>query len=90
MGYIRNQIPSKFATFLRVNLNMQELFVDLVKNLKDITLPRGKYLFTTLLGDCASSLPDADVCAVDPCTQEKLTLGFFYMWLLPQSPVIVE
>ena len=63
------KISSNWATFLRVDLNKRGLFVELAKNLKDITLPPGKQLFTTILGDCASSLPDADVGAVAPCTQ---------------------
>ena len=65
------KVPSKWAAFLRVDLNKQELFVQLAKNLKDITLPTGKRLFTTILSDCASSLHDADVGAADTCTQEE-------------------
>ena len=76
-GYILNQFPSNWATFLRVDLNKQELFVELAKNLKDITLLQGKHLFTTLLGDCACSLPDADVGAVAPCTQEEADTRLF-------------
>ena len=47
------------------------------KNLKSIRLPQGKQLFTTILGDCASSLPDADVGAVAPCTQEEYVTRIF-------------
>ena len=60
-----------------VDLNKQELFVELEKNLKNITLPQGKQLFNTSLGDCASSLPDADVGPVAPCTQEESATRLF-------------
>ena len=55
----------------------------LAKNLKDITLRQGKQLFTTLLGDCASSLSDADVGRVAPCSHKENRTRYFYMWLLP-------
>lgn len=60
------KMPSNWAAFLRVDQNKQELFVELAKKLKLITLPRGKQLFTTILGDCASTSADADVDAVAP------------------------
>ena len=65
------KIHSNWAAFLRVDLNKKEFLVELAKTLKNITLPQGKQLFTTLLGDCASTLPDADVGAVAPGTQEE-------------------
>ena len=40
-------------------------------------LPQGKQLFTTILGDCASSLPDVDVGTVTPCTQEESDTRLF-------------
>ena len=48
-----------------------------VQNLKDITLPQSKHFFTTILGDCTSSLPGADVGAVIPCTQEGADTRLF-------------
>ena len=65
------KIPSNWAAFLRVDLNKQEFFVELAKNFKNIMLQQDKQLFTTILGDSASSLPDADVGAIAPCTQEE-------------------
>ena len=84
------KISSHWAAFLRVDLNKEEFFVELAKTLKNLMLPQGKQLFTTILGDCASTLSDADVGAVAPCTQEESELDIFYMWLLPPSLVIVE
>ena len=84
------KISSHWAAFLRVDLNKEEFFVELAKTLKNIMLPQGKQLFTTILGDCASTLSDADVGAVAPCIQEESELDIFYMWLLPPSLVIVE
>ena len=71
------KIPSNWASFLCVDLNKQELFVELAKNLKDIILPPGKQLFTTILNDCASLMPDADVSAVAPCTQDEADTRLF-------------
>ena len=76
-GGLHSQLKClNLAAFLRVDLNKQELFVELAKNLKDITLPPGKQLFT-ILNDCASPLPDADVGAVAPCTQEEADTRLF-------------
>ena len=69
------KIPSNWASFLRID--KQELFVEHAKNLKDITLPPGKQLFTTILNDCASLMPDADVSAVALCTQEEADTRLF-------------
>ena len=38
-------------------------------------LPQGKQLCTTIIGDCASSLPDADVGTVAQCIQEEADTG---------------
>ena len=66
------EIPSNWAAFLLVDLNKQDFFVELSKKTKkNITLPQDKQLFTTIIGDCASSLPDADVGEVAPCIQEE-------------------
>ena len=66
-----------YIAFLRVDLNKQEFLVELAKTLKNITLPQDKQLFTTILGDCASSLPDSGVSAVVPSTQEEANTRLF-------------
>eukprot|EP00745_Piridium_sociabile_P029611 TRINITY_DN48831_c1_g1_i5.p1 TRINITY_DN48831_c1_g1~~TRINITY_DN48831_c1_g1_i5.p1 ORF type:complete len:333 (-),score=65.80 TRINITY_DN48831_c1_g1_i5:455-1453(-) len=74
---LSTRIPGNWAAFLRVDLNKQELFVEMTKNLKLITLPQGKQLFSTILGDCASSSTGADVGAVAPCTHEEADTRMF-------------
>ena len=71
------KIPGNWAAFLRVDLNKQELFVELAKNLKHKTLSQGKQLFTTILGDCASSSTVADVGALIPCTHQEANTRIF-------------
>ena len=71
------KVPGNWAAFLRVDLNKQELFVEIAKNLKLITVPQGKQLFTTVLGDCASSPSGVDVNALTPCTHEEADTRIF-------------
>ena len=71
------KVPGNWAAFLRVDLNKQKLFVEIAKNLKLITVPQGKQLFTTVLGDCASSPSGVDVGALTPCTHEEADTQIF-------------
>ena len=72
--------PQPKCLAIGVDLDKQEFFVELAKNLKNISLPQGKQLFTTILGDCASSLPDADVGAVAHYIQvESVTRLFLHV-----------
>ena len=71
------KVPGNWAAFLRVDLNKQELFVEIAKNLKLITVPQGKKLFTTVLGECASSPSGVDVSALTPCTHEEADTRIF-------------
>ena len=40
-----SKIPGNWAAFLRVDLNKEELFVEIAKNLELLQLPDGKQLF---------------------------------------------
>ena len=60
-----------------MDINKQELFVEIAKNLKLLQLPDGTQLFTTILDMCTSSPPDADVSALSPCTQEEADTRIF-------------
>ena len=71
-------------------MNKQELFVEMAKNCKVITLPQGKQLFITNFGDWASSSTGTDVGALAPCTHEEADTRFFFCdWLQLLLPVIV-
>ena len=48
-----------------------------MEHLKDITLPQDKQLFTTILGGCASSLSDAYVDTVGPCSHKETSTRLF-------------
>ena len=71
------KIPGNWAAFLRVDLNKQELFGEIAKNLEVLELPEGKQLFTTILDKCLSTPLDADVSALSPCTQEEADSRIF-------------
>ena len=58
-------------------LNKQEFFVKIAEHLKFMPLPDGKKLFTTVLDNCVSSPPKADVSTVSPCKQEEANTRIF-------------
>ncbi|XP_051797479.1 uncharacterized protein LOC127531687 [Acanthochromis polyacanthus] len=71
------KVPGNWASFLRVDLNKKELFMELAKSLTLRTLPQGRELFTTMLEDCLSSPASTDTDALAPCTHKEADTRIF-------------
>ena len=71
------KVPGNWSSFLRVDLNKQELFIEIANQLKLLQLPNGKQLFFTILDKCSSSPLDSDVSALSPCSHEEADSRIF-------------
>ncbi|KAJ8368254.1 hypothetical protein SKAU_G00082820 [Synaphobranchus kaupii] len=74
---LTTKVPGNWASFLRVDLNKQELFMELAKSLALMALPQGKELYTNMLEDCLSSPDGLDTNLLAPCTHEEADTRIF-------------
>ena len=73
---LTTKVPRNWASFLRVDLNKEELFVEIANPIKNMEIPIDKQVFITRKDECLSSA-DLDLSALAPSNHEEADTRIF-------------